>query len=69
MPLAREMDRRKPVSHLTAIKLTLNLSRSSVAALDRIRAKRLERGASRREVQPSRLIEEAVELLKKKEGI
>jgi len=51
------------------IKLTLSVSRGTSAALDRIRAKRLEGGASRREAQISALVGEAVELLKKKEGI
>lgn len=51
------------------IKVTLSLSRDVLAALDRISAKRLERGASRREVQQSALVEEAIELLKRKEGL
>jgi hypothetical protein len=51
------------------MKITLSLSRSALAALDRIRAKRLERGASRREVQHGTLVEEAIELLRKKEGL
>lgn len=51
------------------IKLTLSVSRATSAALDRIRAKRLEKGASRRQAQISPLVEEAVELLKKREGI
>lgn len=51
------------------MKVTLNLSRAAVAVLDRVRAKRLEQGAGRREVQPSNLVEEAIELLKLKEGL
>lgn len=51
------------------MKITLSLSRSVLAALDRISAKRLERGASRREVQQSILVEEAIELLKRKERL
>ena len=51
------------------IKITLSLSRSALAVLDRIRAKRLEEGASRREIQYSTLVEEAIELLKRKEGL
>lgn len=50
------------------IKVTLSLPRSAVAALDRIGAKRLENGASRREIQHSTLVKEAVDLLKNKEG-
>jgi len=51
------------------MKITLNLSRAAVAVLDRVRANRLEQGASRREVQQSTLVEEAIELLKQKEGL
>jgi hypothetical protein len=51
------------------VKLTVSLSRSAVAALDRIGAKRLEAGASRREIQQSTLIEEAVQSLREKEGV
>ena len=51
------------------MKITLSLSRSALAVLDRVRAKRLEEGASRREVQPSQLVEEAIELLKQREGL
>ncbi len=50
------------------IKLTLSISRETSAALDRIRVKRLEEGAPRRQAQLSVLVEEAVELLKKKVG-
>lgn len=48
--------------------VTLSLSRSALATLARIGANRLERGASRRQVQDGPLIEEAIELLKRKEG-
>jgi hypothetical protein len=51
------------------VKLTVSLSRSSVAALDRISAKRLEAGASRREIQQSALIEEAIQALRQKEEV
>jgi hypothetical protein len=51
------------------IKMTLNLSRAAVAVLDRVRAKRLEQGVGRRAAQPSNLVEEAIELLKQKEGL
>ena len=51
------------------LKITLSMSRSALAALDRVRAKRLERGGGRREVQNSALVEEAIELLRQKEGI
>jgi hypothetical protein len=51
------------------IKITLSLSRSALAVIDRVRAKRLEKGASRREIQHSTLVEEAIEMLKRKEDI
>lgn len=51
------------------MKITLSVSRHALAAMDRIRAKRLEEGANRREVQPSTLVEEAIGLLRRKEGI
>lgn len=51
------------------VKLTVSLSRSSVAALDRISAKRVEAGASRREIQQSALIEEAIQALRQKEEV
>ncbi len=57
---------KKPAAKL---KITLSLSRSILAALDRISAKRVEKGASRRDVQHSILVEEAVELLKRKEEL
>lgn len=50
-------------------KRTLSVSRATSVVLDRIRAKRLEEGAARREVGHGALVEEAVELLKKKEGL
>lgn len=49
-------------------KLTVSVSRSAVATLDRIRADRFERGFGRREMATSRLIEEAIDLLKRNEG-
>lgn len=57
--------------HLRAekIKVTINLSRPALAALARIGAKRFEAGASRRGVQQGVLIEEAIELLKRKEDV
>jgi hypothetical protein len=54
---------------LSKVKLTVSLSRSSVAALDRIAAKRVEDGASRRDVQQSAIIEEAIQKLRGKEGV
>jgi len=51
------------------VKLTVSLSRSAVAALDRIAAKRLEAGAARREIQQSALIEEAIQALRQKEEV
>ena len=60
---------KKPLKPSTdKIKLTLSVSRETSAALDRIRVKRLEEGAPRSLAQLSLLVEEAVELLKKKEG-
>jgi hypothetical protein len=53
----------------TKVKLTVSLSRSAVAALDRISAKRLEAGAGRRQVQQSAIIEEAIQSLRQKEGV
>jgi hypothetical protein len=51
------------------VKVTVTLSRPAVAALDRIAAKRLEAGASRRDIQQSALIEEAIQALRAKEGV
>lgn len=51
------------------VKVTVSLSRSAVAALDRIAAKRMEAGASRREVQQSALIEESIQALRQKEEV
>lgn len=51
------------------VKVTVSLSRSAAAALDRIAAKRLESGASRREIQQSALIEEAIQALRQKEEV
>ncbi len=51
------------------VELTVSLSRPAVAALDRIAAKRLEAGSSRREIQQSALIEEAIQALRAKEGV
>ena len=48
------------------VKVTVSLSRSAVAALDRIGATRLEAGAGQRQVQKSALLEEAIELLRRK---
>lgn len=50
-------------------KLSVSVSRPSLAVLDRIRAKRIEEGHGRRQAQPGRLIEEAIELLRKKERV
>ena len=51
------------------IKITLSISRGAIATLDRIRAKRFEEGASRRQLQNSALVEEAIKLLKREEGM
>lgn len=51
------------------MKITLSMSRAAQVALERIRAKRLEGGANLREIRPSRLIDEAVEMLRRKEGV
>ncbi len=51
------------------VKVTVSLSRSAVASLDRISAKRLEAGAGRRQVQQSVIIEEAIQALRQKEGV
>lgn len=56
---------RLPKKRLT--KLTISVARSSVATLDRIRADRFERGFERREMATSRLIEEAIDLLRRDE--
>jgi hypothetical protein len=53
----------------TKVKLTVSLSRAAVAALNRISAKRVEAGATRRQVQQSALIEEAIQALRKKEEL
>lgn len=51
------------------VRLTVLLTRPSVAALDRISAKRIEAGAGRRQVQRSALIEEAIQALRKRVGV
>ncbi len=51
------------------MKITLSMSRAAQVALELIRAKRLREGANRREVRPSRLIDEAVDILRRKEGV
>ncbi len=40
-----------------------------MVVLERIRARRTQRGATRREIGPSALVEEAIKLLREKEGI
>ena len=59
----------KTKKQATKVKLTVSLSRSAVAALDRISANRLEAGAGRRQVQQSAIIEEAIQALRQKEGV
>ncbi len=54
---------------LAKVKVTVSLTRAAVAALDRIRGKRLEAGARRRQAQQSSLIEEAIHDLRRKERI
>lgn len=51
------------------VKITLTLPRGTVAVLERIRAKRLQRGAMRSESGPSVLVEEAIRLLRVQEGL
>ena len=51
------------------IPLQLSLSRPAIAAIDRVRAKRTEQGAGRREVSNSAIVEEAIGLLKAKESV
>lgn len=53
----------------TKVKVTVSLTRSAVASLDRISAKRVEEGAGRRQVQQSALIEEAILALREKERV
>jgi len=53
----------------TKVKVTVSLSRAALATLDRIRGKRLEAGARRRQAQQSALIEEAIHDLRRKERI
>ena len=60
-PLKRQPRKKMPV--------TLSLSRSALATLARIKAKRIERGASRRQIQDGALVEEAIVLLRQKEGL
>ena len=50
-------------------KITLYLSLDQILAMDRIRAKRLKAGAKLGEVDKSKLIREAIEVLIKKEGV
>lgn len=59
----------KNTTHARKIKITLSLSRIAIVALDRIATKRFEHGESRREVSHSRLVEESIQLLKRKEGL
>ena len=51
------------------VKITLTLPRGTVAVLERIRAKRLQRGAMRSESGPSVLVEEAIRLLRAQERL
>jgi len=51
------------------VKVTVSLSRSALAALGRISAKRVEAGAELREISQSALIEEAVQALRRKEDV
>jgi hypothetical protein len=51
------------------VKVTVNLTRAAVAALDRLRGKRLEAGVKRRLAQQSALIEEAIHDLRRKERL
>ncbi len=59
----------KPENAHPKIKITLTLPRGTMVALDRIRAKRTQKGAARREIGPSALVEEAIKLLREREGI
>ena len=40
-----------------------------MVVLERIRARRTQKGATRREIGPSVLVEEAIKLLREREGI
>ena len=59
--------RKRPSSDL--VKVTHYVTREHVIALDRVRAKRLQAGARLGDVDKSRLIREAIELLIKQERI
>lgn len=59
----------KTEKQASKVKVTVSLSRSAVAALNRISAKRVEAGAGRRQVQQSAIIEEAIQALRQKEGV
>lgn len=51
------------------VKVTHYITRDHVIALDRVRAKRLQAGAKLGDVDKSRLIREAIDLLIKREGV
>ena len=51
------------------VKVTHYIRRDHVIALDRVKAKRLRAGARLGEVDKSRLIREAIDLLIKQEGV
>ncbi len=51
------------------IKVTHYIRRDQVGAMDRIRAKRLEAGAELKDVDKSRLMREAIDLLVKQEKV
>ena len=59
----------KPENTHPKVKITLTLPRGTMVVLERIRARRTQRGATRREIGPSALVEEAIKLLREREGI
>ena len=59
----------KPKKTHPKVKITLTLPRGTMVVLERIRARRTQRGATRREIGPSALVEEAIKLLREREGI
>lgn len=59
----------KPENIHPKIKITLTLPRGTMVVLERIRARRTQKGATRREIGASALVEEAIKLLQEREGI
>jgi hypothetical protein len=59
----------KPAVEADMVKCTYYIERKHFILLDRIRAKRLEAGAKPGDVDKSRLVREAIELLAKQEKV